>query len=520
MTGSGNGPAIDELPKGGVYGVRKRTIAAAALTAVLLCICALACAEGQTNPRRKHVEETIRWRQRREGLFLDSGVTVAVTCGRAPTLSAPGKFSVTVENDDGSRWLYEYGVSDNERDAGGYIYFGNATESSTFEDFAFYSAGEYTLHVFLYRAESPETRVARTSYRFTVEEEAGYPTLEEKAQSIVDECRAAGDDWQTALNLHDWLTGHTYYDQTYEYYGADVLFRGKGVCDAYSKAFKLLCETAGITAERVSSFAQNHAWNVMELDGMWYQVDVTWDDPSGGTAAVSGNEDHCYYCLSDDVLYLDHTRYDASYDPGCHSMEMNYYIRKNEWEQFGIYNYSGATVAGDLLNLLEQGNTNPEFSLDDWTYYWPSETGRGMSAARYGIYAAGMKSSDWTLENGGKLNVEIVLDYDDRYISLSVLGWDIAETGTLTMPAGILMIDENAFEGVRATTAVIPEGCTQINAGAFLNSGIRTVYVPESLTVIQGDPFEGCGRIIFFVSGFNPGIADYAETYNQMVINQ
>ena len=29
----------------------------------------------------------------------------------------------------------------------------------------------------------------------------------------------------------------------------------------------------------VTSEVINHAWNLIKLDGEWYQVDVTWDDP-------------------------------------------------------------------------------------------------------------------------------------------------------------------------------------------------------------------------------------------------
>ena len=501
--------------------MKDRIIIMILLILAVLFISCTALAEGQTNPRRKHVEETLQWEEKEQipGLFRSGGQTLTVTCDKTPTLAAPGKFTVTVNNDDGSEWELEYGVQDTDRDSGGYVYFSKATSDRTFEGFEIFTPGHYRLHVYLYK-KGYGTRVARTSYDFTVEAQPGYPTLEEKAQDIVDDCCVAGNAWQTALNLHDWLTKHTYYDLNYEYYGADVLFRGKGVCDAYSKAFKLLCETAGITAERVTSRSQNHAWNVIQFGSTWYQVDVTWDDPSGGTAAVSGKEHYAYYCLSDEVMFLDHTRDDVSYDPGCPSMTMNYYIKKKSWQQFGNYSSAGNTVKEDFLNQLEQGYANLSFSLNDWYYYWPGgNTGYGMNAVRYGIYAAGMQQTNWTLAKGGSLTVEIALNYEDRVVTLKVTGWkDVTETGTLTLPASIKTIDANAFESTEATTAVIPKGCGTIGAEAFKNSGVRTVYIPSTVKTVDDSAFDGCGRIIFILDTAGSDFAEYARQKGHLAV--
>ena len=39
-------------------------------------------------------------------------------------------------------------------------------------------------------------------------------------------------------------------------------------------------EIAGIPCEYVSGYATGgHAWNLVEIDGEWYHVDTTWDDP-------------------------------------------------------------------------------------------------------------------------------------------------------------------------------------------------------------------------------------------------
>ena len=73
---------------------------------------------------------------------------------------------------------------------------------------------------------------------------------------------------------------HTvYYDHT----SYSVLVAHTGVCNAYSAAFKLLCDRYGIPCVHLSGATEggNHAWNYVQMeDGSWYAVDPTWSDNS------------------------------------------------------------------------------------------------------------------------------------------------------------------------------------------------------------------------------------------------
>lgn len=53
------------------------------------------------------------------------------------------------------------------------------------------------------------------------------------------------------------------------------------VCEGYSEAFQLLCQREGIPCITVVGTANGggHAWNYVQMeDGVWYAVDLTWDD--------------------------------------------------------------------------------------------------------------------------------------------------------------------------------------------------------------------------------------------------
>ena len=63
---------------------------------------------------------------------------------------------------------------------------------------------------------------------------------------------------------------------------AGALIDYVAVCEGYSKAFKLLCDKAGIpcvlASGNIYSNSLQHMWNCVQIDGNWYAVDLTWDD--------------------------------------------------------------------------------------------------------------------------------------------------------------------------------------------------------------------------------------------------
>lgn len=107
-------------------------------------------------------------------------------------------------------------------------------------------------------------------------------------------------EFEKALALHDWLINNADYDFNYENYGPDgVLLQGRGVCESYATAYEILLAQVGIQSIFVGSNAINHAWNMVNIDGAWYHVDVTWDDGGAGEAPY-----RTYFCLTDDQMQL------------------------------------------------------------------------------------------------------------------------------------------------------------------------------------------------------------------------
>lgn len=97
------------------------------------------------------------------------------------------------------------------------------------------------------------------------------------------------EDYEKALVVHDWLATYCAYDsenyangtvpdKSHQAYGA--LCDKIAVCDGYAKAYLYIMRNKlRIPCYLTSSDAINHAWNIIEIGGEFYHVDVTWDDP-------------------------------------------------------------------------------------------------------------------------------------------------------------------------------------------------------------------------------------------------
>lgn len=107
-------------------------------------------------------------------------------------------------------------------------------------------------------------------------------------------------DMEKALTVHDYMVQNYEYDLTYSIYSASGMFENKtGVCQAYALAYKEMMTELGIPCQYVTSRAMNHGWNLVKIDGEWYHVDVTWDDP---TPDLLGRVRHIFFLISDDAI--------------------------------------------------------------------------------------------------------------------------------------------------------------------------------------------------------------------------
>ena len=107
--------------------------------------------------------------------------------------------------------------------------------------------------------------------------------VEEIARDVVKDVT---DKKEIIKIIHDYIINNSKYDQkraenniiTYASNTAyGVLFEGYGICGGYADAMALFLNYYKIPNYKISS--ENHVWNAVYLDGEWYHLDLTWDDP-------------------------------------------------------------------------------------------------------------------------------------------------------------------------------------------------------------------------------------------------
>ena len=85
-----------------------------------------------------------------------------------------------------------------------------------------------------------------------------------------------------------------------------------GVCQAYAGLFQKFMEKLGIESYYVTGKTTgNHAWNLVKLDGKYYNIDLTFDDPTSRDSqedSVSGIERYDYFLKGNKSFNTSHTR--------------------------------------------------------------------------------------------------------------------------------------------------------------------------------------------------------------------
>ena len=78
---------------------------------------------------------------------------------------------------------------------------------------------------------------------------------------------------------------------------------GEATCQAYAQLFNVVMKRLGINTTFCNN--SNHQWSMVELNGKWYHVDLTWDDPVFDNGANYYKAMHKYFLVSDSTMESD-----------------------------------------------------------------------------------------------------------------------------------------------------------------------------------------------------------------------
>ncbi|MCM3629420.1 transglutaminase [Paenibacillus glycanilyticus] len=183
----------------------------------------------------------------------------------------------------------------------------------------------YILDSYLYTIRSwgnLSTIKLEARYRETTEQTAAVDKMVNKAIAQIITPRM--NEHEKVKAIHDWIVGKLQYDETLKHYTAyEALSTGTAVCQGYSLlAYKML-KAVGIPVLIAEGKVKSgdHAWNMVQLDGSWYHLDMTWDDPvvkQAGTKQTESRLSYNYYLKTDDEMRADH-QWTKTYPAANHS---------------------------------------------------------------------------------------------------------------------------------------------------------------------------------------------------------
>ncbi|MBI5544857.1 MAG: transglutaminase [Deltaproteobacteria bacterium] len=128
------------------------------------------------------------------------------------------------------------------------------------------------------------------------------------------------DPFERVKALHDWVVTRLRYDHesadgpVRKPQDAEHVFAARtAVCEGYAR---LLVEMGKFTGDRIAYVvgdvreqngdlaSSGHAWNAVQIDGAWYLLDATWDDPATKDGADNYRTDYLF--IPPNVATLDH----------------------------------------------------------------------------------------------------------------------------------------------------------------------------------------------------------------------
>ena len=104
--------------------------------------------------------------------------------------------------------------------------------------------------------------------------------FEERANAIIDVASALENDYEKEKYVYKVLMDCVEYDENAELHQSpySALVYGKSVCAGYARAFQYIMLELGVPTYYCTGESQGHAWNIVKLDGGYYNVDVSRGD--------------------------------------------------------------------------------------------------------------------------------------------------------------------------------------------------------------------------------------------------
>ena len=214
---------------------------------------------------------------------------------------------------------------------------------------------------FLFMNEGSDSNPKNSTYLITKSQK---DAMVSRLNAEVEEIKSlvtATDPYEIELQLHDILCQRvTYYEgprtdpMLWTAYGA--LVNGEAVCEGYARAYQLLLYEFGINNTLVTGTANGagHMWNIVNINGANYHVDVTWDDSAASIPS------HAYFNLTNSEItkthspYVDFTLINDSEFESDNALNYNFNLPACKDNSLNYFKVTGAIFSkGDEIALAD-----------------------------------------------------------------------------------------------------------------------------------------------------------------------
>lgn len=195
------------------------------------------------------------------------------------------------------------------------------------------------------------------------------------AAQILDDARKKESVFDRERVIHDHLIAMcSYSDDEADLYRSTIygaLCGAEAACEGYAKTAKYLLDALGVPCFVVignstppGSRTQSHMWNVVQLDGAWYHLDLTWDDPvleKGGDLIR-----YFFFNVTDETVGKTHKDYDTGV--ACTATKDNFFVHeKLLFASFGEEECKRAASFG--AQVLDAGSDGFQLRFADQKAY-------------------------------------------------------------------------------------------------------------------------------------------------------
>ena len=348
------------------------------------------------------------------------------------------------------------------------------------------------------------TLVFQIAMNTTADEEAA---VDQQVDLLLANLNTTGTDYDKIKSIYDWICDNVHYDYAYlnslnqggtvnllKHSAYAALVEKKTVCQGYSNLLYRLALEAGINCRIIlgSSYGERHSWNIVKIDGKYYNLDSTWDADQVGTYAYFLKSNSNFPDHTRDAEYLSsvflsqHPMADADYVPHADAYEyvdgdFTFSIKKGKATLTAYTGHAKEVTIPDTVNGVPvttigvsafQNNTTIEKVVFAASIV-ETEDGRfeGFDYEEFGAFANCVNLKTVVIPKNAKLTrlgditfygckslTDIVLPSSIRELALSC--FELCESlMTINLPAGLEVVGQNAFtrSGLRSVT--IPESC-------------------------------------------------------------